>query len=100
MRFAHDDQRAPVGDILAAVEKHVALKRANDRIQKGICPLHEPLAGVHEDRVLPFRVDTVTGVFRCYICGATGDAQTFVEKIQAREALKLVDGPSPDARTL
>ncbi len=61
-------------DIASLIGQYVALrKRGNDLV--GLCPFHAektPSLHVHPDR----------GFFKCFGCGAGGDAITFVQRIE------------------
>jgi DNA primase len=62
-------------DIASLIGQYVALrKRGNDLV--GLCPFHAektPSLHVHPDR----------GFFKCFGCGAGGDAITFVQRIES-----------------
>ncbi|MBX3268893.1 MAG: DNA primase [Sandaracinaceae bacterium] len=61
-------------DIVALVREHVALKRAGSSF-KGLCPFHNektPSFHVHPDR----------GFFHCFGCQVSGDAITFLMRIE------------------
>lgn len=61
-------------DLLTVVEEHVAMKRAGSAY-KGLCPFHD-------ERTPSFTVNTMTGTWKCYGCGAGGDAIDFLQEIE------------------
>jgi DNA primase len=72
-------------DIVAIVGQYVPLKRAGSRYV-GVCPFHN-------DRHPSMNVNPRMGIYKCFACGAGGDAIKFVqefEKIGFIEALKQV----------
>jgi DNA primase catalytic core len=72
-------------DIVAVVGQYVPLRRAGSRYV-GMCPFHN-------DRHPSMNVNPRMGIYKCFACGAGGDAIKFVqefEKIGFIEALKQV----------
>lgn len=74
-------------DIVAIIGEHIRLeKKGND--YKGICPFHD-------DSNPSLSVSPNKKVFKCFSCGETGNAITFVQKfkhISFPEAVKYVGG--------
>jgi DNA primase len=54
---------------------HVALRRAGAGRLKGLCPFHE-------EKTPSFTVNTTLGFYKCFGCGASGDAITFVREME------------------
>jgi DNA primase len=54
---------------------HVALRRAGAGRMKGLCPFHE-------EKTPSFTVNTTLGFYKCFGCGASGDAITFVREME------------------
>jgi DNA primase len=54
---------------------HVALRRAGAGRLKGLCPFHE-------EKSPSFTVNTTLGFYKCFGCGASGDAITFVRETE------------------
>ncbi len=72
-------------DIVQIVGQYVPLKRAGSRYL-GLCPFHN-------DRHPSMNVNPGMGIYKCFACGAGGDAIKFVqeyEKLGFVEALRLV----------
>jgi DNA primase len=61
-------------DIVDVIGGHVGLKRSGKQY-KGLCPFHE-------ERSPSFYVDPVRRSFKCFGCGAWGDAFDFVQKVE------------------
>lgn len=61
-------------DIVAVMSEHVQLKRVGRRWQ-GLCPFHQ-------EKTPSFSVNQELGLYRCFGCGAKGDAITFVREIE------------------
>jgi DNA primase len=79
-----DEIRARV-DIVELVGQRVALKRAG-KDWKGLCPFHD-------DKNPSFQVSPTLGRYRCWSCGESGDAFTWVMKtqnVEFVEALKIL----------
>ena len=74
-------------DIVQIVGQYVSLKRAGSKYL-GVCPFHN-------DRHPSMNVNPRMGIYKCFACGAGGDAIKFVqefEKVGFVEALRLVAG--------
>ena len=72
-------------DIVAIVSQYVPLRRAGARYV-GVCPFHN-------DRHPSMNVNPRLGIYKCFACGAGGDAIKFVqefEKLGFVEALRQV----------
>ena len=69
-----DKIRAAV-DIAEVVGEHVPLKRAGANSMKGLCPFHK-------EKTPSFHVNTALQIFKCFGCGAGGNAATFLMKIE------------------
>ncbi|MEK7477159.1 MAG: DNA primase [Candidatus Coatesbacteria bacterium] len=69
-----DKIRAAV-DIAEIVGEHVPLKRAGATSLKGLCPFHP-------EKTPSFHVNTALQIFKCFGCGAGGNAATFLMKIE------------------
>lgn len=72
-------------DLVELVGQRVALKKAG-RHWKGLCPFHE-------DRNPSLYVSPDTGWYKCWACGASGDAFKWVmetQKVDFREALETL----------
>ena len=71
-------------DILDVVSQQVILKK-NGSHYWGLCPFHK-------EKTPSFSVNPALGIYKCFGCGAGGDAITFIMKtqniyIQQREVL-------------
>ncbi len=64
-------------DIVEVVSQYVPLKRSGANYW-GICPFHN-------DKKPSMSVSPSKGIFKCFSCGAGGDALSFLVKIQNRE---------------
>ncbi len=74
-------------DIVQIVGQYVPLKRAGSKYL-GVCPFHN-------DRHPSMNVNPRMGIYKCFACGAGGDAIKFVqefERVGFVEALRLVAG--------
>ncbi|MBF0371374.1 MAG: DNA primase [Magnetococcales bacterium] len=70
-------------DLLEVIGRHVTLKKAGVNWQ-GLCPFHNektPSFSVHPDK----------GIFKCFGCGAGGDAFGFVMKIKGVEFPEAIE---------
>lgn len=67
-------------DLVEVISPYVALRRSG-RSWKGLCPFHS-------EKTPSFHVDAERGFYRCYGCGAAGDAFSF---LQQREGLSFVE---------
>ena len=64
-------------DIVDVVSQYVVLKKSGANYW-GICPFHN-------DKKPSMSVSPSRGIFKCFSCGAGGDALSFLVKIQNRE---------------
>src|SRR6476469_6090883 len=62
-------------DIVGLIGEHVALKRSGARFS-GLCPFHG-------EKTASFSVNPQLGVYYCFGCQESGDAITFVRKVEA-----------------
>ncbi len=69
-------------DIVDVVSEQVILKK-NGRHYWGLCPFHK-------EKTPSFSVNPNLGIYKCFGCGAGGDAITFIMKTQNREFLDVV----------
>jgi DNA primase len=98
--------RVNLADVVSRV---VALKKAGGARLKGLCPFHN-------EKTPSFNVDSDKGFFKCFGCGKSGDAITFVkdtEQLSFTEAVEALgqrygvpieyeegSGPSREERSL
>jgi DNA primase len=98
--------RVNLADVVSRV---VALKKAGGARLKGLCPFHN-------EKTPSFNVDSDKGYFKCFGCGKSGDAITFVkdtEQLSFTEAVEALgqrygvpieyeegSGPSREERSL
>jgi DNA primase len=64
-------ERVPLEQV---VGDHVALRNAGGGRLKGLCPFHD-------EKTPSFTVNPTLGFYKCFGCGASGDAITFVREI-------------------
>ena len=64
-------------DIVDVVSQYVVLKK-NGANYTGLCPFHN-------DKHPSMSVSPSRGIYKCFSCGAGGDALNFLVKIQNRE---------------
>lgn len=69
-------------DIVEVIGRHVGLKKSGKQ-WKGLCPFHE-------ERSPSFYVDPVRRSFKCFGCGAWGDAFDFIQKVEGVGFLSAV----------
>jgi len=72
-------------DIVALIGEYVALKRAGSSF-KGLCPFHA-------EKTPSFHVHPSRQFFHCFGCGASGDAISFISRLEGRtfpEAVRLL----------
>ncbi|HEY5553270.1 MAG TPA: DNA primase [Opitutaceae bacterium] len=96
--------RVSIHDVVAPV---VALKKAGTR-WKGLCPFHN-------EKTPSFHVNPDRGLFKCFGCGASGDAINFIERTENLTFVEAVEtlarrfgfaleyeagGPSTEERSL
>jgi DNA primase len=65
-------ERVPLEQV---VGDHVALRNAGGGRLKGLCPFHD-------EKTPSFTVNPSLGFYKCFGCGASGDAITFVREIE------------------
>jgi DNA primase len=65
-------ERVPLEQV---VGDHVALRSAGAGRLKGLCPFHD-------EKTPSFTVNPTLGFYKCFGCGASGDAITFVREIE------------------
>jgi DNA primase len=61
-------------DLVALASEHIALKRVGRRFT-GLCPFHT-------EKTASFNINPELGVFKCFGCGKSGDAITFVREVE------------------
>jgi DNA primase len=69
-----DRVRASV-DIAQVVGEYVALKKGGTHSYKGLCPFHK-------EKTPSFNVNTALQIFKCFGCGAGGNAASFLMRIE------------------
>lgn len=69
-------------DILDVVSQQVILKK-NGSHYWGLCPFHK-------EKTPSFSVNPALGIYKCFGCGAGGDAITFIMKTQNKEFIEVV----------
>ncbi len=69
-------------DIVDTVSQYVVLKKRGANYW-GICPFHD-------DKHPSMSVSPSKGIYKCFSCGAGGDALNFLIKIQNREFKEVV----------
>lgn len=77
------DKVREAADIEQIVSKHVELKKHGQYL-KGLCPFHE-------EKTPSFTVSNDKGIYKCFGCGASGDAVRFLqekEKMEFHEAIQ------------
>ncbi|MBK5287172.1 MAG: DNA primase [Acidimicrobiia bacterium] len=70
-------------DIVALIGEHVALKRSGGRFT-GLCPFHG-------EKTASFSVNAALGFYYCFGCQESGDAITFVRKIEGLDFAEAVE---------
>ena len=70
-------------DIVALIGEHVALKRAGGRFT-GLCPFHG-------EKTASFSVNPQLGFYYCFGCQESGDAITFVRKVDGLDFAEAVE---------
>ncbi len=70
-------------DIVALIGEHVALKRAGGRFV-GLCPFHG-------EKTASFSVNPQLGFYYCFGCQESGDAITFIRKIEGLDFAEAVE---------
>ena len=69
-------------DIVEVVSKEVILKKSGSHYW-GCCPFHK-------EKTPSFSVNPNLGFFKCFGCGAGGDALTFIMKTQNKEFIEVI----------
>lgn len=69
-------------DIVDVVSQHVILKK-NGNHYWGLCPFHK-------EKTPSFSVNPSRGIYKCFGCGAGGDAITFIMKTQNKEFMDVI----------
>jgi DNA primase len=64
-------ERVPIEQVIG---DHVALRNAGGGRLKGLCPFHD-------EKTPSFTVNPSLGFYKCFGCGASGDAITFVREV-------------------
>ena len=69
-------------DIVDVVSKEVILKKSGSHYW-GCCPFHK-------EKTPSFSVNPNLGFFKCFGCGAGGDALTFIMKTQNKDFIEVI----------
>ena len=69
-------------DIVEVVEKEVILKKQGSHYW-GLCPFHK-------EKTPSFSVNPKLGIYKCFSCGAGGDALSFIQKTQNLEFFPMI----------
>lgn len=77
-------------DIVEVISKFTPLKRKG-KLYEGICPFHA------DSSIGSFKVDGNKGTYRCYACGASGDAISFITGMgnTFKKAIDMLKGKEP-----
>src|SRR5262245_31225970 len=81
-----DENVARVRDstyLVALVGEHLSLKRVGARY-RGLCPFHQ-------EKTASFYVNPDLGVYKCFGCGVSGDAITFVREMEHLDFVDAVE---------
>ncbi len=70
-------------DIVEVVSKYVVLKKTGASYV-GLCPFHQ-------DKHPSMHVNPQKGIFKCFSCGAGGDALSFIIKIEGKEFKEVIE---------
>jgi len=70
-------------DIIDIISEHVALKK-NGRNYIGLCPFHK-------EKTPSFSVNAEKGIFKCFGCGASGDAISFLMQINHQSFMQVME---------
>ncbi len=70
-------------NIVEVVKRHVELKRAGTGSWKGLCPFHN-------EKTPSFHVNETRHYFHCFGCGEKGDVIGFLEKVEQRSFMEVV----------
>jgi DNA primase len=69
--------------IVEVVKRHVELKRAGTGSWKGLCPFHS-------EKTPSFHVNEARHYFHCFGCGEKGDVIGFLEKVEQRSFMEVL----------
>jgi DNA primase len=70
-------------NIVEVVKRHVELKRAGSGSWKGLCPFHS-------EKTPSFHVNETRHFYNCFGCGEKGDVIGFLEKIEQRSFMEVL----------
>jgi DNA primase len=70
-------------NIVEVVKRHVELKRAGSGSWKGLCPFHS-------EKTPSFHVNETRHYFHCFGCGEKGDVIGFLEKVEQRSFMEVL----------
>ena len=70
-------------DIIDIISEHVALKK-NGRNYLGLCPFHK-------EKTPSFSVNAEKGIFKCFGCGASGDAISFLMQLNHQSFMQVME---------
>ncbi len=70
-------------DIIDIISEYVALKK-NGRNHIGLCPFHK-------EKTPSFSVNGEKGIFKCFGCGASGDAISFLMQINHQSFMQVME---------
>ena len=70
-------------NIVEVVKRHVELKRAGTGSWKGLCPFHS-------EKTPSFHVNETRHYFHCFGCGEKGDVIGFLEKVEQRSFMEVL----------
>jgi DNA primase len=70
-------------NIVEVVKRHVELKRAGTGSWKGLCPFHS-------EKTPSFHVNEARHYFHCFGCGEKGDVIGFLEKVEQRSFMEVL----------
>ncbi|MCQ2958535.1 MAG: DNA primase, partial [Candidatus Gastranaerophilales bacterium] len=70
-------------DIIDIISEHVALKK-NGRNYIGLCPFHK-------EKTPSFSVNAEKGIFKCFGCGESGDAISFLMKLNHQSFMQVME---------
>ena len=70
-------------DIIDIISEHVALRR-NGRNYVGLCPFHK-------EKTPSFSVNAEKGIFKCFGCGASGDAISFLMQLHHQTFMEVME---------
>jgi len=70
-------------DIVDVISKYVVLKKAGGNYI-GLCPFHQ-------DKNPSMSVSPTKGIFKCFSCGTSGDALSFIIKIEGKDFKEVIE---------